>query len=99
MSGDPVGEEPSMVTVAVMLGKMEVHLARILGVLEEHGRHFDEVWTRLRQVEGEQARCLQWRENQNIERARRPSWTTIVSVIVALISLAVTVGLIGEKGL
>lgn len=88
-------DEVNVITFAVMFGKIEERLSQVLDALKQ----FDEVWERLRRVENEQARQCEFLKAIENERARRPSWTTVVSVIIALISLALAAGVIGEKGL
>jgi hypothetical protein len=91
--------EEESVTIAVMLGKIEVRLSQVLEMLIEHGKFFDEVWTRLREVERDNAATAEWKRVQDVEQARRPGWVSIVSAIVAIASLLFAVGIIGTKGI
>jgi hypothetical protein len=92
-------EEPSSITIAVMLGKVEVRLTQVLEMLAEHQKFFDEVWSRLRDVEHESTRTSEWKRVQDDDRARRPNWVSITSVIITVVSLAIAAGIIGTKGI
>ena len=100
-----MSEQPSppddltSVTMAVMLGRIEAQLGQILAIMVDHNRMFDEVWLRLRAVELARERSEQWQDHQDKREAKRPNWTTIASVIIALVSLAFSAGIILTKGL
>jgi hypothetical protein len=91
-----VPEQDDGITTAVMLGKIEVRLDQVLCILAEHGRSFDEAWSRLRKVEEEQAANRQWRASVD---ARRAPWWTIVSTIIGVAGFLLAAGLIGARGI
>lgn len=94
-SPDPSRPDDDDRLSAVMLGKIEVRLDQLLCLVAEQKVWFDEVWTRLRELELAKAQSEEWRRTME---ARRPNWWVIVSMIFGILGFAAAVGIIGTKG-
>jgi len=95
-SGDDMADENAQI-MAVVVGKLEVMVQELLrlslrfqDILDRHGKELTDAQSLVAGLE-QRVKALE------DDKARRPTWPTVIMVGIAIATLAVTLGLIGAQ--